>query len=550
MEKTEQAVRIPKHHAILIGVDSHPVRPLKGSVNDIVGIKTILEAQPYSVYIKTLIAPIDGSDHAGLIESLGNQACLPTSRNVEAAMTQTTEDAAPGDYVYIHFSGHGSYYVPSAMPAGEFALENLSNRFTGDLALALVDQDLRGQRFALMINAMVVKGLVVTLVLDCCSSGAFSRDEEEEEMSLSPDIRFAPPRPPPDASDENTEVGGRSMRSILSRYRQVSLRPSWLMDPKGYTALVACGPREFAPEVKVGGKHFGKLSHLLSFILGKTGPNRRCKVIYRQLRRLYWNARQTPVVYGNKEQFFFGPLPNRSHLAEEDIDTDVTIPVVKVNAERYRLMVGEAHGFCVGDEVSMCREQRQGVASQGDQVVLATLVSIDAVTATVVLDEPPPPLIPSFTFAIPRTRTRLREFPVCISSDLNDIPRWQQALADRSLVSVNSMDEGGVFRVLRDLHSRPPRFKITHCADEGEEEDALWLPPMLEEDTEPEDVADILVHLAKYRLVKRLTNQTQTTDNESFASSIKAGAVTLNGIRYNPDELVKIQERRDRRWTF
>ncbi|KAM0554647.1 hypothetical protein ACHAO7_003786, partial [Fusarium culmorum] len=128
---------------------------------------------------------------------------------------------------------------------GEF-----SDYGTGDLALGLLSRDatriqpLGGQLLAVLLNAMVTKGLVVTLVLDCCFAASIYRLEREN-------VRFLPF----DAAtfvmdhDEPTET----IAQASSGYRDISMQPSWLIDPNGYAILAACGPHEEATEVILGG---------------------------------------------------------------------------------------------------------------------------------------------------------------------------------------------------------------------------------------------------------------------------------------------------------
>lgn len=73
--------------------------------------------------------------------------------------------AKGGDFVYIHYSGHGT-----RLPSG--------------LALVLLSEDgrgsryLRGRNLASDLHNMVKKGLRVTLVLDCCFSGSVVRNSD------------------------------------------------------------------------------------------------------------------------------------------------------------------------------------------------------------------------------------------------------------------------------------------------------------------------------------------------------------------------------------
>lgn len=88
----------------------------------------------------------------------------PTCRNVTLAVEKITCEAKRGDFVYIHYSGHGTR-IRASIP---FAFSNTS---TGDLALVLLGGErgervncLKGRTLAGLLNTMVNNGL-----LEACS---------------------------------------------------------------------------------------------------------------------------------------------------------------------------------------------------------------------------------------------------------------------------------------------------------------------------------------------------------------------------------------------
>ena len=112
---------------------------------------------------------------------------------------------------------------------------------------------------------MVNKGLVVTLVLDCCFSASVYRSD--------PRARYLP---------FDTEIGSiaqpetdwRPYASIFdsSANRDISILPKWLIDPDKYVIFVACSPFEEAGEIQFDdGRVRGKLSHFLMTVLKEDG---------------------------------------------------------------------------------------------------------------------------------------------------------------------------------------------------------------------------------------------------------------------------------------
>ena len=140
-------------------------------------MKEYLEEAVPDVHIEILTA---SREQPSILEE---QLLLPTCRNVPAVFDKVTTAANLGDYpyLYIHYPGHGL-----RKPVDETSY----NQNTGDLALELLRNDLLteffgGRTLAYALNAMVQKGIIVTLVLDCCFSATVFRHGE-------PGIRYLP----------------------------------------------------------------------------------------------------------------------------------------------------------------------------------------------------------------------------------------------------------------------------------------------------------------------------------------------------------------------
>ncbi len=195
----QYTVAVPTHYAILIGIDAYPKNPLGSCVQDVQKIKKCLEGKVQSLAIRTLTAS-SGDSPLERLES------WPTCHNVISALEAATSRAKPGDFIYIHYSGHGTRLKPYF---------DRSNQATGDLALVLLGGDpsremcLQGAVLAHRLKAMVDKGLVVTVVLDCCFSASVYR-------SAIPDVRYLPcdsmeASADPSALEEASRAGGDTL---------------------------------------------------------------------------------------------------------------------------------------------------------------------------------------------------------------------------------------------------------------------------------------------------------------------------------------------------
>lgn len=104
---------------------------------------------------------------------------------------------------------------------------------------------------------MVERGLLVTLILDCCYSGSVLRagrvqGADVRAIEYNPAVEAASPQDPGPFGSDST-----------LRNAQIPL-DQWLVNPNGYTILAAYAPHERAWELKTeGGERRGALSYFL-----------------------------------------------------------------------------------------------------------------------------------------------------------------------------------------------------------------------------------------------------------------------------------------------
>ena len=102
----------------------------------------------------------------------------PTLAGIRAAFENLRQKIAPGDFVYLHFSGHGSQ-APARHPEQE--LDGLDELFlpadigpwndsVGEVTNALVDDEI-----GTLINGLRKRGASVWAVFDSCHSGTVTR---------------------------------------------------------------------------------------------------------------------------------------------------------------------------------------------------------------------------------------------------------------------------------------------------------------------------------------------------------------------------------------
>lgn len=522
----EEQTKPPNYHALLIGIDAYIDRPLRGCVRDIQHIKELLESQRNPMIpidnIHTFTATWNCGDGPHLN---GDPKLWPTYDNVTRELRETTFRAQKGDHVYIHYSGHGTRFEASS----EF-----SNPSAGDLALALLggengdaEKPLSGHRLARALNAMVEKGLILTLVLDCCFAASFYRIGYTN-------VRFTPPSSY-FASNSPIETSGTDPgdEPPVSKFRDVSMLPSWMMNPNGYAVLAACGPHEEATEIVQDGNHHGALSRFLYLTLQETGLGKRHKDIYYRLCSRFRASplKQNPALYGNKDQGFFG---------QDNSTNSPTIPVVQTG-NHLILQAGRAHGVAEGDDFILypSREASQAAESQNNTTV-ATATQIQPLTSTLVLEQALTSPGQEYLVAEPQTRRHLQDYAVTFDPDVVGRDEGLSILYKRSLLdhgstnghslsfSVTAID--GEYKI-----SGSPGLEVRH------------LPIMRQDSTSPDDILAVLAHLAKYEFVKNISNASTADD---FRSSIDVNITTRMGISFGPGSVIDIEQDGTRGYMF
>jgi hypothetical protein len=520
------------HYALLIGINAYPETPLKGCVRDVLGIKKHLEkiADSNNVHIRTLTAdlPDDTRNHLPIEE----QESLPTRNNVIDAMEWTISRAKEGDFVYIHYAGHGTAFRPGV---GKGSFSEFSNRSTGDLALNLLEEDtskicyLRGYELTSRLRDMVDKKLIVTVVLDCCFSGGVMRNDTSiRYRDYDPHIDAA--YPPTSGANICSEDEPR-----CSTFRDASLRLNWLVNPHGYTIFTACGPTESSGERRIGDQVHGLLSYFLAELFEKLGGIGGTQhYIYQRLRARFRNTReshrhsQNPMLYGNKSLLFFGLTNPRIGPAP--------ITVFRDQNSGFKLEAGQAHGICVGDEFAI-----RPIASTGaigrelvdqENPVTAVVTSVGALTSTLRLSDVR--VINNATLvATPLSHLSLRSLPVRLDFDVSEAESWTKALGEHTSLDFYqkcSENEGrrASFVVAMpdhecyEIRDHAGRTLLRHpVSSPGPYEDAV-------------QVLESVEHLAKFGLVKSLTNNSIDDSTLSFRKSFSVQIVKPSGERIDP----------------
>ncbi len=180
-----------ENYAILIGANEYRNLEerwwLKGPSNDVALVATYLTTEAPVPFVPQNVAVL--TDGRGDAEPA-------TLAAIRGAFADLTAKVQPGDFVYLHFSGHGTQ-APAADPASE--LDGLDELFlpvdigkwsdeVGAVENALVDDEIGA-----MIDALRARGVDVWAVFDSCHSGTVTRgvdagNEEVRTRQLDPSV--------------------------------------------------------------------------------------------------------------------------------------------------------------------------------------------------------------------------------------------------------------------------------------------------------------------------------------------------------------------------
>ncbi|KAI1327065.1 caspase domain-containing protein [Xylariaceae sp. FL0255] len=485
----------PSYWALLIGVNSDSERPLKGCVRDVREITAALKKSLADVKIQLFTA----DDKNATAESSGSP-CFPenlaTYSNVKSGLEKVSSLAKSGDYIYIHYSGHGLRL--------EAASKECSSMTTGDLCLNVLEdagsnhtKPLSGLDLAQIIRTMVANNVTVTLVLDCCFSGSVLRKQWDsnhrslryrEVDSKIMDFNFSSPCGRVDRDD--------TARSYDSQYRDASMLPNWLINPRGYTILTACGPHEIAEELRFPRQSYrhGALSYFILRAIKKLGGlGGKHAHIYPYLCSMFrqYHPKQNPMWYGNPDLCFLGSESPNSVLTGA--------PFAAIWADdRLQLQGGQAHGISAGDQFAVY------TISAGRPLVTGTVNNVRPLTSDIEVSDPQSIRSERGYIAKALTCLSLRKFPVHLSLDPSCLEEWQPALAMHENLMFEDKDHSFAYQISRDENTKTYRIRgpsghETAFSPEDTREELMM--------TIPSRVLDIVERMARHDMVKELSNE-------------------------------------------
>jgi len=367
----------PNFYALLIGIDFYfphdlpdgRYKNLRGCVQDINHVETYLK-DTFNLTPDQIIK-LTASASESPNQPKEPPELLPTYENIVAKFKELTAKAQPQDRVYIHYSGHGG--------RAKTIFESLKG--FGALDEALVPTDigqpnsryLRDLEFAKLLEDMVEKELVVTLVLDSCHSGGATREMSGDDRIRGEGFIDTTPRPTDSLVAPLQELA-QNWQSSTENSRNITVVNGLLPEPKGYTLIAACREHEFAYEkVFEGTERNGALTYFLLKALRQEGTEISVEELFNKISSQVNNefVRQTPMLMGETERTFFGG---------QSVGASRKVPVMKVDIKKNRvqLQIGQASGIKKGAEFDIFKFRTRDFEDSDNRIATAKVVELGA----------------------------------------------------------------------------------------------------------------------------------------------------------------------------
>jgi hypothetical protein len=347
---TSSSPSTPSRWAVIVGVDKYsetePEKNLKGCCNDAIIMYNFLRDS-------LIIKPENIRLHLARSKASATTIPDPPSTNATywnflGSLDHVASHAKPGDFVHVHFSGHGSR-EPTLLPKEK-------GESSKDERLCFTDEEMPDHELGARLDGMTAlpKRLVVLVTLDCCFSGGAERLWDEWAVRCKPHSGELHPTSKRSSTAIESRVGGSEYDSPSSRSaRNASLHKGWLYRDRGYNVIAACQPSEKSVEGPASsGLVHGALTSTLISELTNLG-HRRSSTTYGAFQDLLEAViRGTLSQFTTQQPMLLGP---RDRILFESFRHDVTrgsptcLYVLNVKDRCIVVNKGELSGISIGD---------------------------------------------------------------------------------------------------------------------------------------------------------------------------------------------------------
>lgn len=233
-------------HAFLVGTSAYPnesgFKALEGARNDVLTIRDLLLTKGFQREDITLLT----DDSPG--------ARLPTRANILSELDALVARSRKGDFVYLHFSGHGAQQPARNLPSdadpepdgkSELFLPIDTGRWNQDKET--VDNAIIDYEFGRRLKRFLDNGVFVWAVFDACHSASQMRGEEDGVIMRG--VSAEALDIPAGAFKEVAAASASTRGEPLANSDSLALREPAAEGKGHYVAFYAAQPWEEAPEM-------------------------------------------------------------------------------------------------------------------------------------------------------------------------------------------------------------------------------------------------------------------------------------------------------------
>ncbi|KAK8121518.1 caspase [Apiospora kogelbergensis] len=334
--------------ALLVGIDKYScdkLPDLRGCLTDVATTEMFLTKVAGISSITKLTSPPDPSNDL-----------LPTLDNIKSEFGTLSRNAQPGDFIYIHYSGHGC-----RMATAFSHIKGDNVLFDECLVLPHSDgrlDHIRDVEVTCLLKQIADKGATVTFVLDCCHSGGATRSDDGVRGSTEiPKMCFFDlKRKPIQSVEDLRDAWGLPRDDGDDASRGGRVVPHWMTASKGINFFAACQPQQKAQEVPRGARvRKGLFTDCLASVVNaqnRVADHLSCDIVS----NLVAHTLETHMLYdkSEKQQAVFGGHANRLFFGVESVvqPAVVVTSVESLSSEgkfKVGLTAGVANGVCKHD---------------------------------------------------------------------------------------------------------------------------------------------------------------------------------------------------------
>ncbi|MCJ8281433.1 MAG: caspase family protein, partial [Rivularia sp. ALOHA_DT_140] len=420
-------------------------------------------------------------------------------------------------------------------------------------------QYLRDLELAMLMKKMVDKGLVVTLVIDCCHSGGTVRGEYADIRGLDTIDETDRPASNLVASTEELSQYWQSLTQGESDKSGVVTRKGtavagMLPEVEGYVVLAACRPSEYAFEYAFDSKNRnGALTYWLLDTLNQPMPGMTYKILHdrinAKIKTLF--PQQTPMLMGEAERLVFG---------SEYVRTEYAVNIMQVEVEgsstKVKFDAGQAQGLRKGAEFTIYSFGSRNLQAVEERIAIAQVTELGASDSWAeitnilndksAIEQGAQAVLTSAPVKLVKKVRLLKDENQDNQNNNIALQAVESALIDNGWVELAKEDEAADFMVdvkVSKFKAEGQRYQVAVDELIYEISDRTGLPivlrPLLKvnEFDSAQMLVKRLVHLAKYQSIQELDNHD--------ANSLLRGkiAVELQGTQadYDPADLPDIK---------